>query len=73
MFSYPALQVAPHGMCKTADAALAVYRASGDSARSRPGAMLGSGPPGELIVGQRAPALLRRGLFWQVSSPNKVL
>ena len=73
MFLNRPLQVALHGMCKTADVSLAVYRAGGGSARSQPGAMLGSGPPGELIVGQRAPALLRRGLLWQVSSPNKAL
>ena len=64
---------APRGMCKTADVALAVRRASGDSARSQPGVISGSRPLDELIVGPRAFAFLERGLPWQVSSPTKVL
>ena len=73
MFCNPAPEAAPLGMCKPADVALAVCRDGGGSAWSPPEVMPGSGPSGELIVGQQALALLRRGLFWHVSSPTKVL
>ena len=60
-------------MRRPAGAALAVYRAGEDPVPSRPEATLGSGPSGELAAGQRAFALLRNGLFWQLFSPTKAL
>ena len=66
-------QAAPRGMCKTADVSLAVYRAGRGPAWSQREAVHGSGPSGELIVGQRAFVLLERGLPWQVFSPTKAL
>ena len=66
-------QGAPHGRCKTADAALTVHLGGGRSAWSLPDAMLENWSRDELTVGQRAFVSLRHGSPLQASSPTQVL
>ena len=73
MFSHLGPQLAPHGRCKTADAALTVHLGGERSAWLLPDALLENGSSDELTVGQRALVPLRHGSLLQAASATKVL
>ena len=73
MLSHLGPQLAPHGRCKTADAALTVHLGGERSAWLPQNAMLENGSSDELTVGQRAFVPLRLVLPLQASSPTQVL